>query len=242
MAQNTVAITAQELIQISPTRTVNARDVHAQLGIAKDFSDWMKVQLNRGGFEKGVDYTTAENLSTPKKGSSNSRAQATIDYHLTVEAAKHIAMMSSTPAGRLVRNYFIECERKLKAQQRLESFTMSAVAALDDTVLDFLLKRAVKDVKSEVTQFATFKTRRFLTRLTNKDIERWERNGLEPLDMLAARLDLYLKHAMNLLKVGAGLDEDLEWRLEGKATTTPLLGTLRTPKKAKPKTISHTTK
>src|SRR5690606_28048169 len=33
------------------------------------------------------------------------------EYHLTIEAGKHIAMMSGTDKGFEVRDYFIECER-----------------------------------------------------------------------------------------------------------------------------------
>jgi hypothetical protein len=38
-----------------------------------------------------------------------------VEYFLTIDAAKHIAMMSGTDRGFDVRDYFIECERRAKA-------------------------------------------------------------------------------------------------------------------------------
>ena len=37
-----------------------------------------------------------------------------LDYYLTIEAAKQIAMMSGCDKGFEVRNYFLECERIAK--------------------------------------------------------------------------------------------------------------------------------
>lgn len=97
---------------------VNARDLYAALGIKKDFSTWVKAQIERAGFVEGIDYIKiAEKSSSPKKGSG---IQSRIDYFVTIQAAKEICMMAQTPKGKEVRLYFIECERKLKEVQAIQ--------------------------------------------------------------------------------------------------------------------------
>lgn len=97
-------------------QTCNARELHAFLGLQKDFSDWIKVQIDRARLELGIHYVTAESLSTPFGGSSKSRPQLRIEYHLTTDAAKQIAMMSGGDKAFEVRDYFLACERKALAK------------------------------------------------------------------------------------------------------------------------------
>ncbi len=114
-----------ELIPIKPAtiggeeiNAVNARDLYAALGIKKDFSNWVKAQIERAGFVEGIDYLKiAEKSSSPKKASG---IQGRIDYFFTIPAAKEICMMAQTPKGKEVRLYFIECERKLKEVQAVQ--------------------------------------------------------------------------------------------------------------------------
>lgn len=89
-------------------KTCNARNVHAELGVKKDFSDWIKAQIKRAMLVENVDY-----IIVPQKGEGGKFAP--IEYHLTIEAGKHIAMLSGTAKGRKVREYFLECERQAKA-------------------------------------------------------------------------------------------------------------------------------
>jgi len=95
-------------IQPHPTlhQTVNARELHAFLEIGKDFSTWIKVQINRAGIIENEDF-----VKLTQKRELSATGQSTIEYHLTLESGKHIAMMSQAKKGREVRNYFIECEK-----------------------------------------------------------------------------------------------------------------------------------
>ena len=88
-------------------QTARARDIHKELGVKKDFSDWVKVQINRADLVENADYVTV-----PLKGVGGKFDS--VEYHMTIESGKHIAMMSATATakGKEVRNYFIECEKK----------------------------------------------------------------------------------------------------------------------------------
>lgn len=108
-------------------QTVNGRDVHRFLEIRKDFSDWIKVQIERARLREGRDYVTEV---SPQKGENPSAQNCVVvdqgvsrggrprtDYHLTVDAAKHIGMMSGTERGFELREYFLGCERRAKEAQ-----------------------------------------------------------------------------------------------------------------------------
>lgn len=97
-----------------PAQTVNARDLHEYLQSGKDFSSWIKAQLDRARLSEGVDFMVES--GSPKKvrktGRGGNRLPVT-EYHLTLDAAKHIAMMAETDRGTEVRIYFIRCEAEL---------------------------------------------------------------------------------------------------------------------------------
>ncbi|MDX8382765.1 MAG: antA/AntB antirepressor family protein [Ghiorsea sp.] len=88
--------------------TVNARDLHKFLEIKKDFTDWMKDQIKRARLVEYADYVTL-----PLKV----ERQILNEYHITIESAKHIGMMSQSDKGFEVRDYFIDCEKKAQAAQ-----------------------------------------------------------------------------------------------------------------------------
>ena len=86
--------------------TVSARDLHAGLGVGKDFSTWVKSQIKRARLFEGRDFITVAQKGVGGKFDS-------IEYHLTIDAAKHISMLSNTEKGFEIREYFITCEKRL---------------------------------------------------------------------------------------------------------------------------------
>ena len=103
---NTVKI-GQEVVN-----AVNARDLHKALESKQDFSTWIKARIQKLGLVENQDFLLHKIMEQPNKGLSGSGLNR-IDYYVTIEIAKHIAMMESTDKGREVRNYFIECEKQL---------------------------------------------------------------------------------------------------------------------------------
>lgn len=90
-------------------KTVNARDLYEFLGVRKDFSTWVRVQFKRARLTEGVNFVAI--TGSPEKGSGGFNPTPITEYHLSLDAAKHIAMISGTEKGIIVREYFIECER-----------------------------------------------------------------------------------------------------------------------------------
>lgn len=94
-----------EIIQInyeSENPMISARDLHEGLGIEKRFSAWFDT--NSTGFIENEDYTPYLWVHPQNK-------QEFTDYHLTVDMAKHICLMSRTEKGKQCRQYLIDLEK-----------------------------------------------------------------------------------------------------------------------------------
>ena len=91
--------------------TVNGRDLHGFLEARRDFSNWMKDRIQQYGFEADRDYLLAKFGEQLKSGT-----KYRIDYYLTLDMAKELSMVERNAKGREARRYFIECERRLKAE------------------------------------------------------------------------------------------------------------------------------
>src|SRR5471030_1778985 len=99
-------------------QTTSARDLHAFLKVGKDFSSWMKDRIEQFDFVENHDYVTTEELSSPNSGSSKSRPQRMVAYHLSLDMAKELSMVERNAQGKQARQYFIECERRAVAPAR----------------------------------------------------------------------------------------------------------------------------
>jgi len=105
-----------ELIVIQPKQignekinSVDARDLHSRLGVKKDFTSWIKGNINKLNLVEDVDY-----LLTQKGEQLPSGTKYISEYILTLDAGKHIAMMTNTETAHDIRRYFIEFEKAHK--------------------------------------------------------------------------------------------------------------------------------
>lgn len=107
--QNQLITVSSLAIGSELTQTVNARELHSFLEVGKDFSSWIKVQIDRARLVENRDF-----IVFTQKGENPNGGRPSSEYHLTIESGKHVAMMSGTDKGFEVRDYFIECERVAK--------------------------------------------------------------------------------------------------------------------------------
>lgn len=101
------------VLQDQSAQLCDARTLHTFMAVLRDFSSWVKGRIRKFGFIEGVDFIAVKNLSSPDLVNSKSRAQTLIDYHLTMDMAKELAMVENNPKGREARRYFIDCEKRL---------------------------------------------------------------------------------------------------------------------------------
>lgn len=115
MARHVLEVRVSELIPIlsrpigDSVNAIDARELHRALNIGRDFSTWIRARLDELHLTEGSDYVKLNDSASPNLGSANR-----IDYVLTLDAAKHIAMAQRNEIGTRVRNYFITAEKKLR--------------------------------------------------------------------------------------------------------------------------------
>lgn len=94
-----------KIIEKDGKKAVNARELHAFLGVGKDFSSWIKERITKYEFVEGLDFEVFTNSGENPVG-----GRPTIDYALSLDMAKELSMVENNEKGRLARKYFIECE------------------------------------------------------------------------------------------------------------------------------------
>jgi phage anti-repressor protein len=111
-----------ELVQ-----TIDARKLHAFLGVGRDFSTWLADRIDTYGFVEGVDFVCSA-FDSPKPGNQTRRGgdRRSKAYHLTLDMAKELAMIERNERGREARRYFIACERALRAAGPAPALVMDA--------------------------------------------------------------------------------------------------------------------
>lgn len=120
---------------------VNARELHKFLGVKRDFSTWIKNRIHVYSFVENIDYLKLDFNAHQNRGDdkSSTYGQDKIDYHLTLDMAKELAMVEKNQKGQQARRYFINCEKQLHAQtqQPKLSYEISLFTPLEDVVDEY---------------------------------------------------------------------------------------------------------
>jgi len=109
----------EQLIKIEERygiQTVNARDLHEFLESKRNFSDWIKQRIEKYGFVENQDYVKHDNF-VELENSNLKRPQ--IDYHISIDMAKELAMVENNQKGREARQYFIAVEKAYKENKNM---------------------------------------------------------------------------------------------------------------------------
>lgn len=86
-------------------QVVNSRELWAALEVKTEYSHWVKRRLDDVDAEENRDYLTV----VKKDG-----RQTLIDYIVTMDTAKEMAMLERNEKGKMVRRYFIEAEKRYR--------------------------------------------------------------------------------------------------------------------------------
>ena len=136
-------------------QTVNARELWKVLGSKREMINWIKDRLE--GFTIGEDFLT--NLS-------KSHGRPRIEYTLTLDVAKHLAMLERNEIGKKVRQYFIEVEKE--ARRRMKQPTSADIlrGIIDTQGIDWILERLERcemlEVFAPLAQFGTTNPKGFV--------------------------------------------------------------------------------
>lgn len=145
-----------ELIKIHPYKgtkidaknVVNARDLHTFIGSKQHFADWIKNRIGKYGFIEGKDFTSFHKVIKREIVGGTSQIQ----YAITIEMAKELAMVEGNEMGKKARLFFIECEKKLIEQNFLNLSDPNHVLKITQKWADEYNLRIAAEQKIEVLQ------------------------------------------------------------------------------------------
>jgi phage anti-repressor protein len=95
---------------------VDARELHAALGVGREFPTWIKGRIEECGFLEGFDYHPAKSGGfSAGSGGKSSRGRPRDVYLLTLDMAKELCMLEKNEMGRKIRTYFIKAEQAARS-------------------------------------------------------------------------------------------------------------------------------
>jgi anti-repressor protein len=96
---------------------IDARELYEKLSVNRRFDHWITHRIQRYQLIQNEDYTYFKTT--------------TVRYYLTLSAAKHLCMVEDTDKGRLVRQWFIDRENKLREiEQAKPNVSLSIVESI----------------------------------------------------------------------------------------------------------------
>ena len=117
---NEIITITKTTINEEEVNAVNARELWQKLESKQRFADWIKDRLE--GFTKGQDYVFHKITKNLPRG-----GRPEVDYIISLDVAKHIAMLERNEQGRKIRQYFIEVEKNARKFSEAVSAQVSAI-------------------------------------------------------------------------------------------------------------------
>lgn len=127
----------KELIKITEYKgqqVVSARELHRFLESKQDFSNWIRNRISKYGFTENQDFEVFNKIIENPNG-----GRPLTEYALTIYTAKELAMVEGNNKGKQARQYFLECERKLKQQ------TLTLPQNYKEALLELIKKEEEKE-------------------------------------------------------------------------------------------------
>jgi phage anti-repressor protein len=149
-----------ELVKIRTVNgesAVNARELHEALNSKARFTDWISYRIDQYGFVENVDYQILSEISVKPQG-----GRPSIEYTLTLDMAKELAMVENNEQGRRVRRYFIEVENRMRKGQMLD--TLNIPSHLVDGAIYYWYDQVVEACGLSMSSSARAKRRRLHAR------------------------------------------------------------------------------
>lgn len=105
-----------KIIEREGRQLVSGRELHEFLEIRTKYKDWFPRMVEYG-FEEEIDFIRV----AQKRATNNLKNPVTtvIEHAISIDMAKEISMIQRTEKGKAARQYFIDCEKKLRQVKQL---------------------------------------------------------------------------------------------------------------------------
>jgi anti-repressor protein len=105
------------MIKVNSNNKVNARDIYIFVDVKTRFNDWISNCINYADLQEGKDFYS--------KFSKSTGGRRSVDYELTIEAAKEVCIVSATPRAKELRRWLIGLSTQV---ENLELITVKQAA------------------------------------------------------------------------------------------------------------------
>lgn len=157
-----IQIFSKDIIPVYTTdegnKVVMGRELHEKLGIVERYSKWF-ARMAEYGFTEGEDYTPYQTVHPQNK-------QNIDDHIMTLDMAKHIAMIQRTPQGMAIRQKLIELEKETSQQLMPASKELQAIFVLDNRSMQH--EKRITALENSMT--ADYNQQRILRRTVSNSV------------------------------------------------------------------------
>jgi len=140
----------QSTFNEEPAPAVDARDLHHALKVGRDFTSWMKGRIKECGFTEGEDYLLTETGEQLPSGTKYRK-----EYFITLDMAKHLAMLEKNATGHKVRQGFIDYEKHTRALVAAPQSNNLPAIPKDPLELFLMTAEAIKQLSGDITEVKT---------------------------------------------------------------------------------------
>lgn len=126
--ENKLRLIENDLVPVYETSTgekvVYGTELHQVLGVKSNYRDWINNRLNDCEAVENEDFEAAKILA--------SSGQSKKEHIIKLDIAKEMAMLERNEKGKQVRRYFIQVEKKYKAENKMpQGEELIALAVLE---------------------------------------------------------------------------------------------------------------
>lgn len=122
---NSLIQITKNMINGTEINSVNAREIHEFLKVKTKFADWIKRAIEKYDFVENQDFSILKN---------GNGSNAFIDYIVTLEMGKELAMLENNPKGKEIRKEFIDFEVKGKILINQQSQEIQILQGMLNTI------------------------------------------------------------------------------------------------------------
>ena len=156
----TIRIFSEDVIPVYDTDTgekvVLGRELHERLKIKSKYADWFK-NMAAYGFEENVDYASFSKILE--------NGGRSIEHAISLDMAKHIAMIQRTPQGMEIRQKLIDLEKNVAVNQFAgASKELQAIFVLDNRPMQH--EKRISALETNMT--VDYEQQRALRRAVNR--------------------------------------------------------------------------
>ena len=151
---------------------VDGRELHQKLGVETPYHKWF-LRMTAFGFYEGTDFVSTYKLKDTKN--PKNPLTTITDHMLSMDMAKHIALMLRTREGQKIRQYLIDVENSMRSPERILEKGVKIANGIESSYYSSLIEKLETEGTLKLAQCLRIIPREYIpanNSSTNKEIDR----------------------------------------------------------------------